>query len=223
MRDKGDTVYRQYAVVVGAFQFLTGSHAEVLEVQDGVCHVDAADVSTLPKLTSSTIREIVWEEDARGIALTGQHCEEAAAADVSSSAPGETVVVPETLSDSEVIDVEEFPVVTPHSAVSTTESSAFESERGVEDNFADFTYWTVETGPRVSHTSKPLYATNRTRAVTLLEDSEGFVATSMWGEQNATRVLQVPRHLLVQAAQVASRAIFDPDYRTYLQESYDIR
>ncbi|EAN34233.1 hypothetical protein TpMuguga_01g00995 [Theileria parva strain Muguga] len=89
----------------------------------------------------------------------------------------------------------------------------------VDSNFVNYTYWSVETGENVSSTSRPTYYNAKNCKVSLLQEAEAFVAEALWGSDN-NLFRFTPRHLLLQSAQIANRAFFDPDYRKYLQLNY---
>ncbi|XP_953781.1 uncharacterized protein TA16740 [Theileria annulata] len=89
----------------------------------------------------------------------------------------------------------------------------------VDSNFVNYTYWSVETGENVSSTSKPTYFNAKNCKISLLQEAEAFVAEALWGSDNNLFKI-TPRHLLLQSAQIANRAFFDPDYRKYLQLNY---
>ncbi|CDR97936.1 hypothetical protein, conserved [Babesia bigemina] len=171
----------------------------------------------IPKNIATVIREIVWEEDALGIDVRS-HLYKEADDPVESAEPRPDPVVPKPISDSgssSPSDTADSPIENePEQYVE------FDADDSIGSHFAPFTYWKVESGPHVSYTLNPLYSKRRANAITLLEDAEAFVATSIWGNKNTHKMHQAPRHLLVQAAQVASRAFFDPDYRDYLQSSH---
>ncbi|GBE62573.1 hypothetical protein, conserved [Babesia ovata] len=212
MEDK----YRQIAQFESIFQsFVTGRDVHRDAAGSGTDDVETA--YAIPKRINSAIREILWEEDALGFDIRN-HVQKESLDDVASAEPLDDPVVPKPISESGSSSLSD------KSESSTEEEPEvhveFYTDDGVENNFAQFTYWNVESGPRVSYTLKPLYSKSNAKAVTLLEDAEAFVATAIWGGPDAHKIHQAPRHLLVQAAQVASRAFFDPDYRDYLQTSH---
>ncbi|GFE55224.1 hypothetical protein BaOVIS_026280 [Babesia ovis] len=202
----------QFATILYSFQSF--SEEQGVEGCD-IGHVDSKFI--IPQAISSNVRNVLWEEDARGIDLATQFYNPDAA-DSQQATSAEATVIPETVSDSDTAsDNDEVDL---SSEIETVQDLELDTENGVESNFSNFTYWTVETGPRVSYTTKPVYAKGRAEAVTLLEEAEAFVSLAMWGGQEAENLQNVPRHLLVQAAQVTSRAFFDPDYRNYLFTAY---
>lgn len=177
---------------------------------------DDTVICKVSKHTSSIIRDILWEEDALGINIKNRYYPPLQADDSISDAA--EAITPDTISDADV------PIDGDNAVSSSSKESSpevvFDTQRGAENNFAKYTYWTVETGPHVSYTSHPIFATKREKVVTLLEEAEACMANMMWGEKPGG-LRQVPRHILLQAAQVASRAFFDPDYRNYLLNAYE--
>ncbi|EDO08724.1 hypothetical protein BBOV_III011720 [Babesia bovis T2Bo] len=182
---------------------------------DAPCHVEPKFV--IPENISTVIRKALWEEDVQGIDLSTQFYNPESVESQPEVSDGPDVI------SVEPTDVEPTPVR--EEANQPVESEVddeilLQTKNGAESNFIHYTYWTLEKGSNVSYTSKPLYATGRNEPVTLLEEAEAFVSLSIWGGPKAEPLHSVPRHLLVQVAQVASRAFFDPDYRKYLLRTY---
>ncbi|ORM41581.1 uncharacterized protein BXIN_2599 [Babesia sp. Xinjiang] len=212
MKGTVNSVYKQLYKIIGALQ----PFAKDPEVQgDAACHANAN--LRVSRHISDRLKELLWEEDA-AVVDPENRPQTSRSGYAKKSSSGEDAVVPETLSDSDTA-----PCGDDTSIPSETETARyieFDTEKGAESNYSSYTYWTVETGGRVSYTTKPVYATKRSKAVTLLEEAEAFVSNAIWGEKEAAKMQNTPRHLLVQAAQVASRAFFDPDYRNYLYSVY---
>ncbi|KAK1444062.1 hypothetical protein BgAZ_209380 [Babesia gibsoni] len=207
MKGNRDPHYRQIARIALSFHPVYDTEDPSIEAVFDVC--------SIPQRPSVILQDIIWEEDALGIDIKKRYY-----------APSKVTAVIED--DVDFITPDASPISEATAVDEPAESSSPEEAaeeltldigRSAEKNFADFTYWTVETGPRVSYTSSPEFVPNTNRPVTLLEEAEGYVARLLWGGEMAS-LRHPPRHILVQVSQVISRAFFDPGYRSYLSNAY---
>ncbi|EKX74170.1 conserved hypothetical protein [Theileria equi strain WA] len=161
----------------------------------------------------SVLRDILWEEDGLNLDLKTCYYSNALKAHStvnnkgteSGSDEGKSSRGTSSISDSVEDRTEDEE--TANEPVEAPVEVSVENTKCAE-NYKGFTYWSIDTKSTINRKGYKM---------SLLEESEAFVTNAFWVSKDFSNT---PRHLLLQVAQIASRAFFDPHYRLYLQNTY---